>query len=68
MKKDFVLLKQCALALTLLITLSIILHSCKKDNHSQPKITTFDLQEAKNWVRSNLKTTENNPFKAMSPN
>ena len=68
MKKYFVLLKQCALALTLLITLTIILHSCKKDNHSQPKITTFDLQDAKNWVRLNLKTTENNPFKAMSPN
>ena len=68
MKKDFVLLKQCALALTLLITVSIILHSCKKDNHSQPKITAFDLQEAKNWVRLNIKTTETNPFKAMSPN
>ncbi|MEH3112988.1 hypothetical protein [Pedobacter terrae] len=67
MKKNY-FLRQWAFALVLLLTITITFYSCKKDKHNNLEISGADLMAAKSWLKLNLKTTENNPFKTLSPN
>jgi len=64
MSKTHALQKPLILALTLLITTSLILNSCKKDNReaSDSKLTTL-----KQWYQNNISLKSNSDFKDLEP-
>ncbi|MET3115733.1 hypothetical protein AAKU52_003490 [Pedobacter sp. CG_S7] len=55
--------------LTLILLLSTLFHSCKKDSQSEmPTVESQDFVKIKQWFSSTYAHTSSNPFKTMSPN
>ncbi|MFW0718835.1 hypothetical protein [Pedobacter sp. N23S346] len=66
MRKNYVLLKQYGLALTLLLTTTIIIYSCKKDLGSS-QLSNAELSDLRNWYESNSGKVINDRFQKMKP-